>query len=763
MDFSSVPRALQCLARRVPDAEPLVGQLQREDTTATVWLDVLPRLVQEHPDKWETLAVALFGATRLLTPPAKPAVYLEGPRVPTAGDGAAAAGGNDDDSTPTYASLTAEQRETLTRWCHGQALQHLEHSEPRIRTLVAKAVAVYLHGTEEDYLEELSDGLQTQLVDSLRQHIVQGRDTSDPGHSKDSTGALDDTTGWRALETNWQTLAALTTARGTRLIDRLQSDEATWHQLLQDAEYSAVTHVNRHVRAATLAWLEQIIHAIGADENKYDAYACMLTDKTNALHKCLAAVLKAGLADNWSQVRMAASVLTRVLFVTVQDHTTVDPQDTSQPHPLGSMFPTLLPRMCLNRFYLAQGVKLYSHESWRIIMQNQSGVARVVANLPAVCRYYVQAADADNHVVREAACQAMAELGARLTAVPEHAAKLAPLVPTLLQALIMCFYDESWPVRDEACLATAQLCKAFPADCEPELATLWERWSEQLNDQIWSVRQDAAVALGDALEAFPKQLWPKVQDLLTERLPQAKNQPAMTREAWKQHQNDISQHTDSTLYSCGSLAPKLSKKSGAGRIGCSNCGVDRDKAPWEATDGCLYLLRELVIRTCTVEDGVTTTEEPPLACLKLTDAEFFIPMMKQVVDVCRVKHFPQADDLRATLWRQLPVMADAWGKDKFKKQYLHIFMDLLMDHLDMRTASALSKHAAGQCADLLATLVGRGIFRGRLEDWQQDIFDQTMRERANLPPGPSDEFSPYGPPGLLDGVGTGMPTAGRAF
>jgi hypothetical protein len=127
--------------------------------------------------------------------------------------------------------------------------------------------------------------------------------------------------------------------------------------------------------------------------------------------------------------------------------------------------------------------------------------------------------------------------------------------------------------------------------------------------------------------------------------------------------------------------------------------------------------------------------------------------------VCRVKHFPQADDLRATLWRQLPLMAHAWGKEKFKRKYLHIFTDLLMDHLDMRTASPLSKHAAGQCADLLADLVGRGIFRGRLEDWQQEIFDSTMRERALLPSGPIDDgiFSPYGPPGLLDGVGVAQP------
>jgi hypothetical protein len=32
----------------------------------------------------------------------------------------------------------------------------------------------------------------------------------------------------------------------------------------------------------------------------------------------------------------------------------------------------------------------------------------------------------------------------------------------LLQALLMCFHDESWPVRDEACLACGIFCKAYP-------------------------------------------------------------------------------------------------------------------------------------------------------------------------------------------------------------------------------------------------------------------------------------------------------------
>lgn len=45
---------------------------------------------------------------------------------------------------------------------------------------------------------------------------------------------------------------------------------------------------------------------------------------------------------------------------------------------------------------------------------------------------------------------------------------------------------------------------------------------------------------------------------------------------------------DHTLYSCGSLAPKL-KRGG----GCSDHGFTREKQPWEVSDGAVFLLRYL--------------------------------------------------------------------------------------------------------------------------------------------------------------------------
>ena len=712
MDFSSVPRALESLQRRRPpmdqDVLDAANDLLRVNEQVSAPVAATTINVNEKLDlllnhtRWEALAVGLYVSTQILKQ-SENNIYPEGPRIPSTSNSITA--------ESFLTSLTSEaSKEELADTLHRATMEHLEHTEPRVRTLVAKAIGVAVGDSVEKTRE-----LNSKILHSIRTHIQTGRDESE-NHSKSSQGALDDTTGWRALETNWQCLAALISARGGAYLDAFSIEE-----FLDDCEYSSITHVNRHVRAAGMNVLENTIKAA---EQNIDHHHHLLEGK---LRKTIQNVLKGGLADNWSQVRMAASVLCRVFITTLQSlHSSLD-----------DLYPTLIPRMCLNRFYLAQGVKLYSHETWKIVFQ-ESGLPVVVKNLPAVCRYYVQMCDADNHVVREAACQAIAELSTRITE------DLRPHVDLLLQALLMCFHDESWPVRDEACLACGIICKAYPEECRPELKTLWSRWTEQLTDQIWSVRQDAAVALGDALEAYGNTFLDELRQFLKKNIGAARDQPAMSMDDYKAHMNDLEAHSNSQLYSCGSLAPKL-RKGGAGRIGCSNCGIDRPKAPWEATDGCIYLIRELVIKCSS-----------PTSSTPMSDDEL-ISILKELADVCRVQHFPQSSDLRATLWRQLPIIARALGKDRYKKQYFYIFLDLMFSNLDSRSASALSKHAAGQCAEELSDLIGKAMFRGRLDDFQVETFDRVMKERSMMPRGPVDDgaFSPFGPPGLLDSINAG--------
>jgi len=296
-------------------------------------------------------------------------------------------------------------------------LKHLEHNEPRIRTFVAKAVGAHatwsvglvVEKDDNDMIqrhETERNKIYETIIQSINEHIQQGRDDPDK-YSKSSTGALDDTTGWRALETNWQCVACWIASLGSNYFSKIQ--DADMETLLSNLEYSAVTHVNRHVRAAAIAVVEQLIYAAGNDQT-YWPYL-----ENGALRTTCIKILKAGLADNWSQVRMAASVLNRVFWSTLQE-TCQFPQEN-----LELLYPVLVPRMCLNRFYLAQGVKLYSHQTWKLVFP-ENGVQVVAQTIAPIVRYYVQMCDADNHVVREAACQAVAELAVKIGMDEQHAA-----------------------------------------------------------------------------------------------------------------------------------------------------------------------------------------------------------------------------------------------------------------------------------------------------------------------------------------------------
>ena len=367
------------------------------------------------------------------------------------------------------------------------------------------------------------------------------------------------------------------------------------------------------MRAAGLQTLDTIVQAIPSSAAS-DPHHTALLSPASALTATLLAVLKLTLSDNWSQVRMASSVLCRTYLSTVNAILDSNSNSSSSVALTPAAYAVLLPRMCLNRFYLAQGVKLYSQETWRIVFHT-NGLPLIRTHAGAVARYYTRMADADNHVVREAACQAIAKLASKLGDGGTGAAALAPFVPLLLQALLVCFHDESWPVRDEACLACEIFVGSYPEECQPELPTLTERWTNHLFDQIWSVREDAARALGSALHAYPSTLQPVILELLRENIQCARKQPPQTRAGMLATHNDVNAHIDSQLYSCGSLAPKLRKG------GCSNCIVTRERTDWERTDGCIYLLKEL----CCLDDSKQTA-------VSMGD-DVLLPLLMELTDV----------------------------------------------------------------------------------------------------------------------------------
>ncbi|CAM9979762.1 unnamed protein product, partial [Hapterophycus canaliculatus] len=330
------------------------------------------------------------------------------------------------------------------------------------------------------------------------------------------------------------------------------------------------------------------------------------------LSQTFAEACAVGMQDNWSQVRYAASVANRSLLQALT------PEDREQ------FYPRLLPRMCLNRYYLADGVKLFSQETWRMFM-GEAGREMVGKYAQDVTDYYCMASELDNHCVRESACHSIAEMAEKVRRRSVAPQFLASHVDRLLKALLVCFFDESWPVRDAACVASGRFAGAYPEECRPSLDKLYERWFRHVGDPIWSVRDDSATALGAVCRAYGEEAYSKVFEWVKENLPRAKSQGAESAEQHRRRQNDAKAHTGNQVYSCGSLAPKLKKG------GCSDCEVTRASEPWEFSDGAVYLVRELCVAN--PEMGVTFFEE--------------------IADVARLTHFVQADCLRETIWKQV--------------------------------------------------------------------------------------------------------------
>ena len=536
------------------DSDSRGGEHSKDDGKEEETENVMAQGKREQRLRWEPLAVGFHLAAAYLEHLVsiqsrarhehEPQVYMDGPRVPSlvshvkheeegdvdidvhVGIGIHVAGSAAASNRPEE---TKEEMDDLQSFCQtvqAMCLRHLEHDEPRVRTLVAKVVGEYTClATTAQARHDIIDSAQIfflhdTITSSLYLHLTQGRDpiianttesSNDTNptvssheetttttstsmnplkkYSTTSTGALDDTTGWRALETNLYGLCSFIRASSFHYF--AWRGGADLEKLLQAVNTCCIDHINRHVRAAGLALLEQLVHAsrasfasssssssssstmttttttltgtirsaTGQQVEEYGTIMKALVDSNSTMRRIIVKVLKTSLADNWSQVRMAASVLCRVFYTTLLDYRDFNQEIENMVDTelwFTSTFPHLLPRMCLNRFYLAQGVKLYSHETWRILLtrlhpsspdgsqdperniDGEEGMALVGNFAGPVCRYYIQMCDADNHVVREGACQAVAELANKLGTRKEYCDFLAPFVPALLQ-VSFCF------------------------------------------------------------------------------------------------------------------------------------------------------------------------------------------------------------------------------------------------------------------------------------------------------------------------------------
>jgi hypothetical protein len=189
---------------------------------------------------------------------------------------------------------------------------------------------------------------------------------------------MHDTEGWKSLETSMRLLQRLIEVLGTEFLN------FDFREVI-DVIMKAANHLNRFVREITYFVIEELFKiSEKCDEENQKRFIEMCDD--------LIPITAQGLADNWSQVRFSASCATRAFYNFAKDKKELrDAYDSK-----------MLPRMCLNRYYVAEGVRNYSLQTWKMVVADK-GIQLIMDNADEVCKFYISQCLADNHAVREAA------------------------------------------------------------------------------------------------------------------------------------------------------------------------------------------------------------------------------------------------------------------------------------------------------------------------------------------------------------------------
>eukprot|EP01059_Diplonema_ambulator_P000015 TRINITY_DN10005_c0_g1_i2.p1 TRINITY_DN10005_c0_g1~~TRINITY_DN10005_c0_g1_i2.p1 ORF type:complete len:457 (+),score=129.19 TRINITY_DN10005_c0_g1_i2:35-1372(+) len=430
---------------------------------------------------------------------------------------------------------------------------------------------------------------------------------------------------------------------------------------------SLSTHSNRFVREAAFGIIEIVINTNHVAE-----------------HPTTLPSIAKGLTDNWSQVRYRATHAMKAYLTHHKDPST---------------YPIVLPRLCLNRYYIAEGVRLETQRLW-VAVCGTSGVQLVSENLEHFVKYYGEQIKEKNHAVREAACHCVAELVTKVPGVGKY-------VGVLLNMIDEACDDPSWPVRDIACVSASKILLKYPEECAGMVEGIYKRFLYQAEDPIPSVRQHA----GEALANFAKvdkekeeRVTRDVETMLKKIFEQKETSVASTDlmnvtefgVAKRKHDNDTAAHTNISMFSCGSLAPGPSTARVLG--GCCGGGtaVRTGLDPWFATDTAIHTIAFM-----------TDLNIPTLPLLDL------IPPTLQVRTFI---HYPQ---YWKTVFTALPTIVRNVGK-RAVTEWVTTLVPAMFTCL--QCDNQLASVAASDCIKALKKLYGEAVWDSKLDDGQRGLM-----------------------------------------
>lgn len=555
----------------------------------------------------------------------------------------------------------------------------LAHTEARVRLSAGQLLGSLAKYKGVQIYKECKNRLISGVIICLERNQDADEDIKEKLNGDTSETVFHDTAGWGNLETNMKALEVIIINTGSEFDDCIDME-------LLDLVFASLKHTNRFVRETGYMVCCALVSIHPQNEGTETK------GRVWSAGKGFADALEAGLSDNWSQVRMSACCATRAFLMGIPESGRDE------------FYPQLLPPLCLNRYYIAEGVRLHCQSTWRMLF-SVSGVAAVEKHLDSIVPFYIKQSEADNHAVREAACACIAELATKVGSDP-----IKRHVPVLLEGLLVCFEDDSWPVRDAACTACGNFVSVFSEESEIYIERLMPLFYMNLEDNIPSVRQGAAAELARVVGAYPTKLLGHITEILSQLLDSVRDQ----EECSSQFSNlskkptefgvamaDDPAHTNQVMYSCGSLAPKMGRGGSApGAGGCSaSHHFKRPAQPWEKTDGAVRLFMEL--------------SNLELACSDL------LTLLPKISAATRKKDYRHHKNLHETIYKCLPIIFRRLSKIKVK-QYINDFLDGLYHGL--QSDMNLLRAASVECLQSLSLLLGPNILRGRIEMTNYDML-----------------------------------------
>ena len=440
-----------------------------------------------------------------------------------------------------------------------------------------------------------------------------------------------DAEGWGSLETSQKAL----TAALASMEHSLDISEDILSNILEIIP-ACVNHTNRFAREQGQLCLEQLAHIyLGNNPELF-------------INDLFVPLMTSGLQDNWSQVRYAALRACRAIL-----------RECVRTRTERVLEPDIAPLLLINRHFVAEGVRRYAQETWRILVGPQGGVDMINRHQSHYLELLVAACESSNQSVREAVISVVLEFLRRVFIPAKQVSIDAKDVTQLLKLCVNACEDESWPVRDIGARSTLVLYRELLPRLDEAVVTLLERKLDEIVsiilddvfDPMTPLREIACEAVGFlvALRSNSNEaddpLWETVFKLVSKGLP-----------AWRHcnaHDLDLGgSHDNRPMYSCGTLlasTKRISRKNLSDDCcGAGACGVSVASSALERSDGALRLGSALLggdnlkknqkqsiisLLIPTIVDLITTLEGENYRGLRLTAITSLSCVLKQRLQI----------------------------------------------------------------------------------------------------------------------------------